>query len=150
MDWKAKLQWPCSQFCHKEVERKEMAQHKDRVVCLETRRWAPFITSILSLPRIQKWRKLDKAHKMTFERSKVIEIKSLKWVWDPNKSFIPAWIFNLVLQKPFFRHMSSCSKTFFWFMLGLSLMGPKVIKETISCLPCSSSTDLKGPKWLVV
>ena len=33
-------------------------------------------------------------------------------------------------------------------MLGLSLMGPKVIKETISCLPCSTSTDLKGPKWL--
>ena len=150
MDWKAKLQWPCSQFCHKEVERKEMAQHKDSCVS-----WNKEMSSLHYLHSFiakntemeQNWIRLTKWH---LKEQSTIEIKSLKWVWDPNKSFIPAWIFNLVLQKPFFRHMSSCSKTFFWFMLGLSLMGPKVIKETISCLPCSSSTDLKGPKWLVV
>ena len=72
----------CNDLVHnsaiKKQREKKWLNIKTELCVLKQGDELPSLPPILSLPRIQKWRKLDKAHKMTFEST--IEIKSLKWV----------------------------------------------------------------------
>ena len=64
----------CNDLVHnsaiKKQREKKWLNIKTELCVLKQGDELPSLPPILSLPRIQKWRKLDKAHKMTFERTK--------------------------------------------------------------------------------